>query len=82
MSEQIRRANNATRALALLQAKGPAGTTNVELLEVAGYRYGGRVHELRRDWHIETQPAGGGLVRYVLHGPHRPGQQTLWQEGA
>jgi hypothetical protein len=78
MSERQRRATNADRALALLRARGSAGATNAELLTVAGYRYGGRVHELRRQWHIETKPEGAGLFRFVLHGPRQAGQQELF----
>jgi hypothetical protein len=80
MSETARRASNAQKALALLQERGAAGATNAELLAAAGFRYGGRVHELRKDWHIETRPEGGGLFRFVLHGPIEPGQQVLFQE--
>jgi hypothetical protein len=80
MSEIQRRASNAEKALALLQERGAAGATNAELLAAAGFRYGGRVHELRKAWHIETRQEGGGLFRFVLHGPVKAGQQALFQE--
>jgi len=38
-----------------------------QLLDVAGFRYGGRLHELRREGHvIETHQLGPGEFEYRL----------------
>ena len=69
MSETIRRANAKQRVLDALQAYRVR--TNVELLTVC-FRYGSRIHELRREGHvIHTQALGGGLYAY-----HYLGQTT------
>lgn len=75
--ERRRRASNTDRALALLQARGSRGATNAELIEVAGYRYGGRLHELRREWHIDSVQEQGGCWRFILRGRRQPVQQGL-----
>lgn len=67
--ELARRANNKTRILAALQS-GPK--TNVQLAAIGGLRFGGRLHELREEYEIRTEPLDGGLVRYVLVGAKRP----------
>lgn len=40
-----------------------------ELIRVGGYRYGGRLHELRHDfgYDIETLHVGADETAYVLH---------------
>jgi len=60
-----RLAGNALRALARLR-QGPA--TNVELLALAGMRFGARLFELRRaGYHIETdEDKRRGVVTYTL----------------
>lgn len=80
MSEQARRQSNRDRVLELLRAKGPAGATNSELLEVGGYRYGGRLHEIRQQWDVASIHEHDGRWRFVLRGPRQPGQGVLWQE--
>jgi len=65
--ELTRRANNKSRILAALE-DGPK--TNVQLAAIGGLRFGGRLHELREEYEIRTEPLDGGLVRYVLVGPH------------
>jgi len=67
--ELTRRANNKSRILAAL-ADGPK--TNVQLAAIGGLRFGGRLHELREEYEIRTEPLDGGLVRYVLVGPRSP----------
>ena len=67
--ELTRRANNKSRILAAL-ADGPK--TNVQLAAIGGLRFGGRLHELREEYEIRTEPLDGGLVRYVLIGPVTP----------
>jgi hypothetical protein len=79
MSETARRVNNFDKALALLRERGQAGATNAELLETAGYRYGARLHEIRRDWNLESRHEGDGKWRFILHGPVTPEQIALWQ---
>lgn len=55
-----------SRILGLLRERGPVGATNRELKEI-GFRYGGRLHELRREgFSIETIREGEGLFRFVL----------------
>ncbi len=55
------------RILALLRKRGPEGATNVELNRI-GFRYGGRVHELRGMGYVirtdRLEPEG--LFRFVL----------------
>ena len=54
------------RILARLR-EGPALNTD---LNAIAFRFGGRIHELRREgYDITTEPLHGGLVRYTLH-PH------------
>jgi len=70
-----RRATARERVLAALEQAGPRGVRNVELCQpdVGGLRAIGRVHELRRDWAIETRREGGGVYRYMLRGPRQVG---------
>ena len=59
------------RILELLRARGPAGATNRELNEI-GFRYGGRLHELRRRGYvIRTDRVNEGLFGFVLVGEPR-----------
>ena len=55
------------KILALLRERGPNGATNVELNRI-GFRYGGRVHELRGMGYVirtdRLEPEG--LFRFVL----------------
>jgi hypothetical protein len=52
--------------LQLLRERGSAGATNIELNEIA-FRYGGRIHELRRLGHtIRTENLGDGRFRFVF----------------
>ena len=55
------------RILALLRERGPEGAMNVELNRI-GFRYGGRVHELREMGYVirtdRLEPEG--LFRFVL----------------
>ncbi|MEM1271793.1 MAG: helix-turn-helix domain-containing protein, partial [Bacteroidota bacterium] len=65
-AEQNRRDCNKTRVLDRLR-KGPA--TNVELAEAGGYRFGGRIHELRQEgFVIQKRRIDGGLFMYELVG--------------
>lgn len=74
--ETVRRSNNRDRVLSFLQSHREA--TNVELLEIGGIRYGGRIFELRQQGHrIETAEHRGGVVRYLYLGHVVPGQQAL-----
>ena len=50
VSEATRRQNNANRVLAYLQAHGAA--TNAELIEIGGFRFGGREF-MRGEYGIE-----------------------------
>ena len=77
MSEQTRRQNNTDRVLAYLQQHREA--TNAQLLEVGGFRFGGRLFELRKHYDITTDERHGGLVVYRYHGPKVPGQLPLWE---
>ena len=62
--ELKRREGNYQAVLARLQ-RGPA--TNHELAEVAGYRFGARIHELREDGAvIERQHLDRGTFTYTL----------------
>ena len=74
MPQELERRQNAReRVLAALLRAGPKGCTNVDLCQphIGGLRAIGRVHELRRDWDIETRHEGmvGGRWRYILRGP-------------
>jgi len=49
------------RALALLRSVDGGWLSGNRLAEVAGYRYGGRLYELRQEGHvIERRPAPNG----------------------
>ena len=65
------------RILALLEAAGPRGCSSEELNAV-GYRYGGRLFELREQGYIiETHGrTGTELARYILKGKLAPGDQV------
>lgn len=66
--EQARRKGNRERALEALQAAGPRGITNIELVQIAGLRAGGRVQELRDRGHVITcDHERDGIYRYTLH---------------
>lgn len=68
--ERTRRQNNARKVLAYLQAHGEA--TNAELLRIGGFRYGGRVHELRKAGYvIDTIQVAKGLFKFVYRGSSR-----------
>lgn len=70
--ELSRRATNAQRVLAALRQAGAVGVTNMELAELGGYRFGGRIHELRRDGTaILRRHERGGTWRYWIaeHAP-------------
>ena len=69
--EMTRRTGNALKVLQRLQA-GPA--TNRELAEIAGYRFGPRISELRADgWDIpDPVCVSPGLYRYELLGIRKP----------
>jgi len=65
--EADRRQSQRAAILALLRERGAAGVSNVELNAV-GFRYGGRIFELRRAGHaIATVCEGAGRFRFVLH---------------
>jgi len=54
------------RILSFLRSRGAAGATNAELNAIA-FRYGGRIHELRRMGHqIDTIRESENLFRFVL----------------
>lgn len=64
--ELERRQSSKERILALLIEQG--AVLNTQLNEIA-YRYGGRIHELRREGHsIRREIVGCGLYRYVYEG--------------
>jgi hypothetical protein len=67
------------RILELLQAAGPRGCSNLLLNEVC-FRYGGRIHELRKEWEIETKQESENVFRFILHGKRAVEQQRLWGE--
>ena len=74
--ELNRRMTNKHRLLTYLQQHGTA--TNVELAQVAGMRYGGRVWELQREgWDITVEHEAGGLWRIRYFGKRQPGQMPL-----
>jgi hypothetical protein len=78
VSEIARRANNRDRALALLKDK--RRVTNAELLDVAGFRFGARLKELRdAGYDIVTEPKDGGLVVYEYRGVKTPGQLEMFR---
>jgi hypothetical protein len=57
--------------LSTLQRAGADGATNVELAAVGGYRFGARVHELRKAGYSIPDPVreAGGVRRYRLINP-------------
>ena len=56
------------KILRWLQKRGSDGVMNWELNNIA-FRYGGRIHELRkRGWEIETKREAEGLFRFILRG--------------
>lgn len=68
------RAASRERVLAALQLAGERGATTEELAEpwCGGERFGGRIHEIRKKWDIETIPRQGTeCCRYVLRGPRQ-----------
>lgn len=69
------------RILELLQAAGPGGVTNLLLNEVC-FRYGGRIHELRKDWEIETKQESENVFRFIFRGKKQAEQTKLWKEVA
>lgn len=80
MSESLRRASSRDRVLELFQARGIV--TNVELNQVC-YRYGGRIHELRKlGYVIETGEKHQGIVSYSFHGQRAVTQRMLWEPSA
>jgi len=65
------------KILALLQAAGPRGVTNLLLNEVA-FRYGGRIFELRKlGWDIVTKQESEGVFRFILRGKRQAEQLRL-----
>jgi hypothetical protein len=63
--------------LALLQAAGPTGVTNLVLNEIA-FRYGGRLFELRKQgYDIETKAEGESVFRFILKGRKAAQQMRL-----
>ena len=75
MSEK--REGQRDKILALLQAAGPRGVTNLLLNEVA-FRYGGRIFELRKlGWDISTVCEGESVYRFVLRGKRQAEQLRL-----
>lgn len=77
MSEQQRRRNNADRALEALQAHHRL--SNMQLIAIAGMRFGARLKELRDAGHrIDTEERHGGLVFYTyVHPPMAPVQESF-----
>jgi hypothetical protein len=78
--EMARRRTHKAAILELLQARGPLGATNVELVDpnVGGMRAcGARIPELRAEGHdiSDAINEGGGLFRYVLRTGPKPGEQ-------
>jgi hypothetical protein len=71
-----KRANQRDRILALLQAAGPTGCTNL-LLSRIGLRYGSRVWELRKSWDIETVQESETIFRFILKGRKAAQQMKL-----
>lgn len=60
---------SARRVLAALEQAGPAGCTTHALCqpEIAGIRFGARIHELRQaGYRIQCSPVRAGSSRYVL----------------
>lgn len=78
-TERQRREANKDKILAALQVRS---RTNVELAEIGGMRFGGRIFELRHQdgWDIHTSPRKGGLVVYVLLGRLSDRQPKFWEE--
>jgi len=72
-----KRQNQRERILALLQAAGAKGCSNLLLNEVA-FRYGGRIHELRKlGWDIETRQESEGVFWFILKGKKAAQQMRL-----
>jgi hypothetical protein len=76
--EMARRRTHKAAILELLQARGPLGATNVELVDpnVGGMRAcGARIPELRAEGYdiSDAINEGGGLFRYVLRTGPKPG---------
>lgn len=70
-NEARRRASSKALIVAALKAAGPRGCSNDELNAIA-FRYGGRIHEARKDGHdIESIHEHDGSWRFVLHEPAR-----------
>jgi len=66
-TERARLDSSKARILAALQAAGSHGCTNADLNAIS-YRYGGRLHELRRaGYAIESIDEHEGRWRFVLH---------------
>ena len=64
-----RRGSQRDKILSFLEARGSEGASNVELAEVGGLRYGGRVYELRHrfGYVITVQPGeDDGIFIYTL----------------
>jgi hypothetical protein len=77
-SERARREANKAKVLAALQVRS---RTNVELAEIGGMRFGGRIYELRHQdgWDIHTSQRKGGLVVYTLLGRVSDRQPKFWE---
>ena len=72
-----KRQNQRERILALLQAAGNTGVTNLVLNQIC-FRFGARIHELRQDcWDIETKAEGESVFRFILHGKKAAQQMRL-----
>ena len=71
-----RRENQRDRILALLQAAGARGVTNLVLTHVC-LRYGSRIWELRKEYDIKTIAESESVYRFVLLGKRQPIQLKL-----
>jgi hypothetical protein len=67
MTMTKRRECQREKILALLQAAGAKGVTNIEL---NGYcmRFGARLWELRKQWDIDTVRESETIFRFILKG--------------
>jgi len=66
----------ADKILDLLESRNELGATNIELNRIA-FRYGARLHELRKDYRISTIYIKPGVFKFICHGP----KESEWYEG-
>lgn len=81
---RLAKQSQSTKRMAILLAlknAGPQGKTNLELNEIC-FRYGGRIHELRKEFEIEKEYEGAGVFRYIFRGVKQPKQRSLFAQVA